>query len=401
MTQASSVIPAGWDAKACAAWAAQRHQEAIEHVLAALNAHVEKPVRLTLQLAYYLFLRGEYRAAAKFLYLQDQHTPNHIEVLMNLAVCLSRIKEYRAAVTYALRVVQLDEKQYVAFDTLASAYYHLGELDKARVAGSRSLLIKDQLTQRPSSALRLLPASQTQGVKQQVISFSLWGKEPRYLRGAMHNMLNCARIYPDWVCRFYVDDTVPGELIAALSDGGAQIHQRLSSDSLGQKLCWRFEVANDPQVGYFMVRDVDSVCSVREAQAVNAWLASGKPFHIMRDWWTHTDLILAGLWGGYSQRLPNMAQAFASYTSKHVSTPNIDQWFLRDCIWPLIREQVLMHDRCYRVLGSQVWPGTTPDHGHVGQNEFAVAPQEQAQALESWRQRLPCLGLNGEKNATD
>lgn len=396
MTFADSKIPVGWDLKACMAWAQQRHDEAIQQVLAALNAQAEKPVRLTLQLSYYLFLRGEYRAAAKFLYLQDQHTPNHVEVLLNLAVCLSRMQEYRFALPYALRVVEIDAQQYVAFDTLASAYYHLGDYEKARSAGCRSLLIKDQLAVKSVKNLKFLQISEAtmSEDKERVIAFSLWGQHPRYLRGALHNMLVNARIYPNWICRFYVDNSVPKDLIDVLKELGAQIYDRSSKDSIGQKLCWRFDVANDPDVSYFLVRDVDSVSTEREAMAVNDWIASGKKFHIMRDWWTHTDLILAGMWGGRSQCLPSLAKAFSSYTSTDVATPNIDQWFLRDCVWAFMRDKSLIHDRCYQVLGSKSWPGPTPDRGHIGQNEYAVASQEQAKVLEPWSTLLPCLGLD-------
>ena len=38
-----------------------------------------------------------------------------------------------------------------------------------------------------------------------VISFSLWGPAPVYSYGAMINLALCLSIYPDWICRFYID----------------------------------------------------------------------------------------------------------------------------------------------------------------------------------------------------
>ena len=71
----------------------------------------------------------------------------------------------------------------------------------------------------------------------------------------------------------------------------------------------RFLVSDDPDVGYFLVRDCDSVVSAREAAAVAKWLGSGLPFHAMRDYYTHTDPLLAGMWGGIAGVFPDIKSA--------------------------------------------------------------------------------------------
>jgi len=38
-----------------------------------------------------------------------------------------------------------------------------------------------------------------------VISYSIWGDNPKYATGAI-------KIYPDWICRFYVGQSVPNEI---------------------------------------------------------------------------------------------------------------------------------------------------------------------------------------------
>ncbi len=62
-------------------------------------------------------------------------------------------------------------------------------------------------------------------------------------------------IYPDWVCRFYVDDTVPKDIITRLTQEGAEI---INVKNLGPELgggiggmFWRFLPAADPTVGIF------------------------------------------------------------------------------------------------------------------------------------------------------
>ena len=36
-----------------------------------------------------------------------------------------------------------------------------------------------------------------------LITFSLWGQDPKYLVGAIRNAELASEIYPDWICRFY------------------------------------------------------------------------------------------------------------------------------------------------------------------------------------------------------
>ena len=50
---------------------------------------------------------------------------------------------------------------------------------------------------------------------------------------------------------------------------------------------WRFQVLSDPTVSVFGSRDVDSFLTEREAASVQAWLVSGKQWHVMRDWPFH------------------------------------------------------------------------------------------------------------------
>src|SRR5262249_55665739 len=50
-----------------------------------------------------------------------------------------------------------------------------------------------------------------------VIAFSLWGREPRYLVGAVRNAELAARVYPGWTCRFYVGRSVPSATVRRLA----------------------------------------------------------------------------------------------------------------------------------------------------------------------------------------
>ena len=106
-----------------------------------------------------------------------------------------------------------------AWDGLANALYKIQRWDEAQKAGEESLQRKDRLCQIalgtelvvdwPDVSPQVWDAAQ-QGID--VIAFSLWGNSPRYLRGAVRNLLEAPKLYPGLVCRFYVDETVPIDL---------------------------------------------------------------------------------------------------------------------------------------------------------------------------------------------
>lgn len=399
MRNSNVVTPSGWDAKAHSHWHEGEKQVAIDAVLKLLNSHGnEKPVPLVLQLGYYIFLAGDYAGAAHFLELARQHHPQHPELLLNLAVCLSRSDQPLLALERSQEVLILQPENVAAFDTLCVSLYKLGKSAEAAAAGAKALSLKDK-AQKPHpldwSLPLVLPSNMAcMAGKCSVIAFSMWGANPRYLRGAIDNALAASAVYENWTLRFYVDETVPLEVCNALSSLGGDVRFESSGQSLLQRLAWRFKVANDPEVGRFLIRDVDSVINQREALAVDEWVASDRWFHVMRDWWSHTDLILAGMWGGVAGVLPQFTEKLALYKSATMETANIDQWFLRDEVWCFVRTSCLVHDRCFSFADARPWPGLLPQGNvHVGQDVFAVQREAQETRLADWLPRLKSLQL--------
>ena len=49
-----------------------------------------------------------------------------------------------------------------------------------------------------------------------VIAFSLWGDNPKYTIGAIKNAELALKIYPDWMCRYYVGKHIPIETLIRL-----------------------------------------------------------------------------------------------------------------------------------------------------------------------------------------
>jgi tetratricopeptide (TPR) repeat protein len=377
------MTPPGWQADAHRLWTAGRHDAALHALLTGLNAHGRhKPTPQVLQWVYYLCLLDDWAAAAQALRWQLASDPDDRDLLYNLAVCCARSGQPAEALAHGHRYAARYPDDPAAWDVVCSSAQACGLLAEAAEAGTRALMIKDRQSSSPAATPSRHVAS---GATADVIAFSLWGRQPTYLHGALDNLLAAPRLYPGWQVRIYLDDSVPPDWQALLRELGADLRLQPAGQITRQKLCWRFQVANDPGVHRFLVRDIDSVLTARERAAVDAWIASGRSFHIMRDWWTHTDLMLAGMWGGIAGRLPALDALLATYRPAAMETPNVDQWFLRDRVWPLLRDDCLVHDRCFRMAGSLPWP--TPDPPgteHVGQDEHAADPQGQAERLKPW-----------------
>ena len=197
-------------------------------------------------------------------------------------------------------------------------------------------------------------------------------------------------LFRSWCLRVHADDSVPAPFLEALRALQVDLRLQPAGQTLRQRQCWRFAVADDPAVGRYLVRDADAVISPREAALVEAWVGSGRHFHVIRDWWTHTEPMLAGLWGGVVGALPPMAEALARSDPGHDEDPGADQTFLRTRVWPRVRRHVLVHDRCFSMPGSLRVPAPMGAF-HIGQDEHAAHPRRQRALLAAWIERLPCL----------
>ena len=80
---------------------------------------------------------------------------------------------------------------------------------------------------------------------------------------------------------------------------------------------WRFLPTLDPQVDFFMSRDLDSLIFEREYSAVEEWLKSSKSLHIMRDHPLHKTAILGGMWGLKLRKLERFSMISAFNLASH------------------------------------------------------------------------------------
>ena len=377
--------PQRWDKEAATLWRANLRDAALAKSLKSLDDVATPDADHFIQPGFYYFQLDRFDEAVAVLERGAELFPRHPMLLLSLGSAHNRARHHAEAIPWLERFLGEGLTYASAFDALASSHADLGNLIKAKLFGTMALNEKDDAVAdrhgTPPLNLRKRP-----GKKRQIIAFTLFGSKPRYLRGALQNVLAARDLYPGWTCRFYVDDSVDAEVIR--EDSGSR--------DLRHLLTRRFEVADDPKVGRFMVRDCDSVVNPREAAAVAEWIESGLPFHVMRDWWTHTDPMLAGLWGGIAGVFPDMTGRLAGFIGDKPLSTNWDQYFLRDQVWPAIRDHVVVHDRCYATHAARPFPTPTPSgREHVGQNEYASDQIAQAASLSAFATKVPALRLSG------
>jgi hypothetical protein len=181
-----------------------------------------------------------------------------------------------------------------------------------------------------------------------VISFSLWGDQPKYTKGAIKNAELALDVYPDWRLWFYIHEpSVPKEIITQLKEF-PNVDIIILTD-LTLAMSQRFRAIDHPSVDIMISRDCDSQLGVREALAVEEWLSSDKSLHVMRDHPHHGSAtghrIMGGMFGmkrvGY---WPGWDKILAGYISQH-GRWGLDQDILQNVVYPMFSKynDILVH----------------------------------------------------------
>ncbi|KAA0175777.1 hypothetical protein FNF27_02863 [Cafeteria roenbergensis] len=120
----------------------------------------------------------------------------------------------------------------------------------------------------------------------------------RYLTGLQARRFEAGYHFPGWETRLYLD----GRFTKGMADvirklGYNVVHLGPSDTSLPEwhHMASRMLVIDDPEVDVFMMRDLDSALSPRDAISTWAWMTSGASFLSMHDHFTHRDIMMGGM----------------------------------------------------------------------------------------------------------
>jgi tetratricopeptide (TPR) repeat protein len=305
--------------------------------------------------------------------------PDNPALHENLAVLLLQASDLNGTIEACRSALALGSDSPNVHDCLCEAYQRTRHPDLAVQAGRLALEAKDR---RFGASPPLVTVPKTSPPpfdptrpERNVIAYTLWGNDPRYFAPLLENLRIRPHLFPQWTIRIYHDRTVDPAYLTQLAAHGAQLHPMTLPPGVPahRALLWRFEAIADPAIQRFLIRDADALLTVKERVAIDAWLRSGFHFHAMRDWYTHTDLLLAGMWGGVAGILPPPATLLLACTFWRMETDHLDQDLLTETVWPVIRHNILINDSIFHpCLGSVPFPpfGALPDGHHIGQNAF-------------------------------
>lgn len=295
--------------------------------------------------------RGNYDLAYQHVLTAYKLAPNNVDIIMNLAYVELQLGVYEKAFSHYKKAILQSSSSVNTniYDGITVVSYFLKKPEDVKYYGALAIQSKKDLVANEPLVATISstpPVFNPANKKENVIAFSLFGKQARYCETAMINMELAQEIYPEWTCRFYVDDSIPKDMQQRLEQKGAEVIQISPSQKELSGLFWRFFVMDDPKVKRFLIRDADSLVSWRERAAVDEWLQSDKWFHTMHDFHAHTELILAGMWGGCTGVFDNIEQQIRDYiaTGKYLTERVMDQHYLRYCVWPTIAQSVMIHD---------------------------------------------------------
>lgn len=178
-----------------------------------------------------------------------------------------------------------------------------------------------------------------------IISYSLWGDNPKYIVGAKKNIELAKEFFPDWKIHLYLCEKTNFHYVSS----NLEIKYRIQNNH--QDGCfWRFESCDSDDI--VIVRDLDDRLSLRHKFVVDEWLKSDKDVHIIRDHPNHVSTfpILAGLFGVRGGIFRGISNLINEWPNKSIYTT--DQTFLKTHFFTKgFVNSFYIHDSFYSNLG--------------------------------------------------
>ena len=140
--------------------------------------------------------------------------------------------------------------------------------------------------------------SLSRGTNQSIIAYSLYGTNPRYLKYLKTILKQANEFYKNYTIRIYHDSSLSSKYICHFESifnnvdfcnveyiplgNSLMKKEKFYNFSYIPPQSWRFLSLGDDLIKTVLWRDIDSLFTQREIDAVNEWLLSDKFGHIMR-----------------------------------------------------------------------------------------------------------------------
>lgn len=225
-------------------------------------------------------------------------------------------------------------------------------------------------------------------MKQKLISFALFGEDPKYRTGMMANVRAASRHYPGWKLIIYCDRVNHDALTK--EDLGNSVECILQKDvSQGvEGMSWRFLAALRDDAEVVIFRDADSIFTARETAAVSEWLTSRKDMHIIRDHPYHRSPVMGGLFGVRGRALHLLAElVHARMLSHRLTEYGDDQVFLTKDLYPKVIKTALVHTNCVRFFPEYTRPLPPDQPGDHFIGAYAFLTDQEHEEYETIRRQ--------------
>ena len=195
-----------------------------------------------------------------------------------------------------------------------------------------------------------------------IISFALWGNNPKYTTGAIKNANLAKEFYPGWISRFYIHREVDSSIINEIKNIQNTEVVIVNENADWKCMFWRFLPAFDNNVDCFICRDCDSRLNDREVAAVNEWSNSDKLVHIMRDHPWHRFVMLGGMIGFKKEAFEILINCLDNFSP--ANEYGTDYVFFNNVLYPQVKGISLTHDEFFE---KKPFPTKRKDFGFVGE----------------------------------
>lgn len=241
------------------------------------------------------------------------------------------------------------------------------------------------------------------------ISYSLFGYQHKhdncfsfatYLQSLSFNLKMAELVYPGWKINLVLDDETYNSPFKEyfdyhISSGvlSVDVHKK---DDLCMMMLRRLQPVLSGKYDRLLCRDIDSLVSYRERQAVEYWIRTGRIMHAITDSVSHGIALMGGMIGvmckEFRERMgPTLEEFEAKGSGINYKIKGADQVFLNKYVLPKIADSMVEHyvrgmpqsfrGECYNFIQDIAIPDVPEEMResndlivHIGQAGFIMPP---------------------------